>query len=96
MQTENKKAIAAAKAGMDEKTARKYMKAGTLPSALKKARTWRTRKDPFVEIWEEIREKLVPEKNISFYAFWASIFRFCPQKTNIVRSLSGKCSSRIY
>ena len=58
MQTENKKAIAAAKAGMDEKTARKYIKAGVLPSALKKARTWRTRKDPFVETWEEIREKL--------------------------------------
>jgi transposase len=58
MQIENTKAVAAAKAGMDEKTARKYMKAGTLPSALKKARTWRTRKDPFVEIWEEIREKL--------------------------------------
>ena len=58
MQTENTKAIAAAKAGMDEKTARKYMKADKLPSELKKERYWRTREDPFAGIWEEVREKL--------------------------------------
>ena len=46
-------AIAAAKAGMDEKTARKYRKQGKLPSQLKKEHTWRTRKDPF-EIWPEV------------------------------------------
>jgi hypothetical protein len=38
---------AAAKAGMDEKTARKYRNLGQLPSDLKTPRTWRTRKDPF-------------------------------------------------
>ena len=36
MQTEKTKAIAAAKAGMDEKTARKYERLGKLPSELKK------------------------------------------------------------
>jgi hypothetical protein len=58
MQTEQAKATAAAKSGMDEKTARKYVKAGKLPSELKARRTWRTRGDPFADIWEEVRENL--------------------------------------
>ena len=37
---------AAMKAGMDRKTARKYVKAGKLPSEMKTARTWRTRGGP--------------------------------------------------
>lgn len=51
-------AIAAAKAGMDEKTARKYRKQGKLPSQLKKEHIWRTRKDPFEEIWPELCQYL--------------------------------------
>jgi hypothetical protein len=35
--------IAAAKSGMDEKTARKYLKSQQLPSELKKVHTWRKR-----------------------------------------------------
>jgi len=58
MQTEKTQAVAAAKSGMDEKTARKYVKAGKLPSELKKRRTWKTRPDPFADIWEEVRENL--------------------------------------
>ena len=49
---------AAAKAGMDEKTARKYRKAGLLPSELKKPRNWRTRPDAFGEEWPEIETML--------------------------------------
>ncbi len=45
---------AAAKAGMDEKTARKYRSAGLLPSELKKPRDWRTRPDAFAEVWPEM------------------------------------------
>lgn len=55
LQTEDSIRTAAAKAGMDEKTARKYIRAGKLPSALKKPRHWRTRSDPFSEVWEEVR-----------------------------------------
>lgn len=58
MQTEITRAAAAAKSGMDEKTARKYVKAGKLPSELRKRRVWRTRADPFTGIWEEVREYL--------------------------------------
>lgn len=50
--------LAAAKAGMDEKTARKYRDLGKLPSEVRGARSWRTRKDPFDEVWEELRGKL--------------------------------------
>jgi hypothetical protein len=58
LKSERTKAIAAAKAGMDEKTARKYLKLGKLPSDLKVEHTWRTREDPFADIWPEIKEKL--------------------------------------
>jgi len=49
-------ASAAAKADMDEKTARKYLGTERLPSQMKKEHNWRTRKDPFEDIWDEIRE----------------------------------------
>ena len=58
MNTETTCAIAAAKAGMDEKTARKYVRACKLPSELKQEHTWRTRPNPFEEIWDELCEKL--------------------------------------
>ena len=54
MHTENTLATAAAKAGIDEKTARKYRREGKLPSELKTPQTWRTRKDPFEEVWAEV------------------------------------------
>jgi len=45
-------------AGMDRKTGRKYWRAGTIPSAMEVKRDWRTREDPFVEDWPEMRAKL--------------------------------------
>jgi hypothetical protein len=42
---------AAARAGMSERTARKYEQAGVLPSQLKRPRTHRTRSDPFADDW---------------------------------------------
>jgi len=56
--TERNQEIAAAKAGMDIKTARKYQAAGKVPSELRGERDWRTRPDPFGEVWEEIRERI--------------------------------------
>lgn len=54
LQTETTLSLAAAKAGMDEKTARKYRDRGELPSECEAPRSWRTRQDPFEEVWEEI------------------------------------------
>jgi hypothetical protein len=46
------------KAGMDEKTARKYQRTGELPSESKEEHTWRTRDDPFEGVWEEVTQML--------------------------------------
>lgn len=58
MKSEKTKAIAAAKAGMDVKTAREYVKSGKLPSEMGRKYNWRTRHDPFKGVWEEIKELL--------------------------------------
>ena len=58
MQTERTFAAAAAKAGMDEKTARRYRRLGKLPSEVKPEHTWRTRHDPFAGVWEEVHSRL--------------------------------------
>ena len=52
--TERSLAAAAAKAGMDEKTARKYRRLGKPPSQVKKARNHRTRVDGFAGVWPEL------------------------------------------
>jgi len=51
-------AVSAVRAGMDEKTARKYRRSGKLPSSSRPAHTWRTRPDPFEGVWEEVRSLL--------------------------------------
>src|SRR5437016_6461131 len=43
--------LAAARAGMGERTARKYEQAGELPSQLKRPHTWATRDNPFEQDW---------------------------------------------
>ena len=48
---------AAAKAGMDPKTARKYLRSGKLPSEMPVDRNWRTREDPFNDVWEPLRDQ---------------------------------------
>ena len=45
---------AAMRAGMDRKTARKYVRAGKLPSELRTPHTWRTRDDPFAGDWPTV------------------------------------------
>ena len=66
IKTEKTISLAAAKAGMDEKTGRKYRRSGKLPSEMKQPHTWRTRPDPFAEVWEEVRDML--EDNAGFEA----------------------------
>jgi hypothetical protein len=58
MNTGNKLSVAAMKSGMSENTARKYLEAGEVPSRLKKAHTWRTRPDPFEEVWPWVKDQL--------------------------------------
>lgn len=50
--------VAAMAAGMSERTARKWQR-GAMPSATKEPRTWRTRPDPFVDVWADDIEPLL-------------------------------------
>src|SRR5713226_6113371 len=50
--------VAAARAGMSERTARKYEQAGKLPSELKRPHDWKTRTDPFEQDWSWVVEQL--------------------------------------
>jgi hypothetical protein len=49
---------AALKVGMDTKSARKYRQADRLPSESITPRTWRTREDPFQDVWPQLRDLL--------------------------------------
>src|SRR5512142_3141991 len=55
LQTEDTLAQAADKAGIDEKTARKYRDSDRLPSQTHTPHTWRTREDPFQDVWPELQ-----------------------------------------
>ena len=54
MQQEKELKKSAMKSGMDEKTARKYLRDGRLPSEMKEVHAWRTRADPFESVWDEV------------------------------------------
>ena len=50
--------LAAMRAGVDRKTARKYVQGGRLPSELVAPRNWRTHEDAFLEHWPELEAML--------------------------------------
>ena len=49
---------------MDEKTARQYRDDDRLPSQRKKPRNYRTRVDPFAEVWSEVQSRLEAEPRL--------------------------------
>lgn len=51
-------AIAAAKAGMSLSSAKRYLNMKRKPKPKSAQRNWRTRTDPFAEVWDEIRAML--------------------------------------
>jgi len=55
---------AAAKSGMSTVTARKYRHSRKLPSQCHVERTYRTRRDPFGEVWTEVEELLKRDASI--------------------------------
>ena len=60
MQNKHKyKYQAADAAGLDIKTARKYLQSGKLPSQCRVDHTWRTRKDPFGDDWAFVEKLLI-------------------------------------
>ena len=80
IKTEKRQYLAASKAGMDEKTARKYLRNKTLPSQQKKDHTWRTRKDPFEEVWPEVEQLLKQTPHASAKALFERLQQKYPGK----------------
>ena len=72
------KELAAAKAGMDVKTARKYLAEGRMPSEAKPERSWRTREDPFERVWGEIREQVRTNPGLESKAIFEALQRQRP------------------
>lgn len=70
--------IAAVKSGMSEKTARKYMRNGLLPSESKKPRDWKTRQDPFEAIWPSVLVLLEVHPKIEAKTLFEEIQRRYP------------------
>jgi hypothetical protein len=78
IQSEETLALAAAKAGMDEKTARKYRRSGQLPSQCQQDHTWKTRVDPFADHWPEIQELLQLNPGLEAKTIFADLQRRYP------------------
>ncbi|MCP3924321.1 MAG: IS21 family transposase [Desulfobacterales bacterium] len=75
-----KKSEIADKTNMDVKTARKYMKAGKLPSQLKMDHNWRTRPDPFKAEWEDITDLLKNNSGLQAKTIFEDLQRKNPRK----------------
>jgi len=66
-------AQAAARAGMSERTARKYEQAAALPSHLRQPRTHRTRPNPFSEDWPWIQAHLERDPALQVKTLFAEL-----------------------
>src|SRR5258708_21979290 len=71
---------AATRAGISVKTARKYERAGKLPSQLKQPRTWQTRPNPFEEDWPWVVEQLQRDPALQGATLFAELCQRQPGK----------------
>jgi hypothetical protein len=70
--------LAAMKVGMDAKTARKYRQAQRLPSESFTPRSWRTREDPFQDVWPELRDQIERNPGIQAKTLFEDLQRRFP------------------
>ena len=88
------KELAAAKAGMDPKTARKYRRLGRLPSEVRiMDRDWLTRPDPFAEVWPELQDQLRLNPGLEAKTLFADLQRRFPGRfaDGQLRTLQRRC-----
>ena len=78
--SEERLGVAAAKAGMDEKTARKWRRIARSPSETKEPRKYRTREDGFLEDWPQIEELLERDASIEATTIFDWLCREIPGK----------------
>lgn len=72
--------MAALKSGMDEKTARKYRRESKMPSEVRETHWWRTRPDPFGEVWEAVGKQLEEQPGLQAKTLFAWLQREYPGK----------------
>lgn len=77
---ERTKALAAVKAGMDPKTALKYRKLQQLPSQVSKPHDWRTRQDPFVDAWDEVKGLIQEQPGLEAKTIFEYLQRTHPER----------------
>ena len=70
----------ASKAGMDRKTAAKYIHGGLGPDEGRKARHWRTRDDPFEEVWPEVEGWLDGKPDLEATSALEELLRLYPER----------------
>ena len=78
--------VAAAKAGMDVKTARKYLASGKQPSEEKLERTWRTHPDPFERVRKEVEEQIEAHPGLEAKTIFEAL-----QRRTLASSPTGNC-----
>lgn len=64
---------AAARAGMSEPTARKYARSGQMPSAVRAPHKWRTRTDPYEDVWPQIEQWLRQDGALQSTTIWMAL-----------------------
>jgi transposase len=74
---------AAAKAGMSERSARKYGRLGRSPSQVKVPHTWRTRPDPFEGVWPEIEALLRQDGGLQAKTIWTELNERYPGRFSV-------------
>jgi hypothetical protein len=81
--------LAAARTGMSVKTARRYERLGKMPSQVKPPRTWRTRENPFEEVWPWVVEQLERDSALQGATLFAELCQRHPgaYRTTQVRTL---------
>jgi hypothetical protein len=81
LQKEQTVELAADKAGMDLKTARKWREAGgKMPSESRAEHNWRTRPDPFAEVWPWVAEQLVENPGLEAKTLLEALQRTHPER----------------
>ena len=83
---------AAMKVGMDTKSARKYRQADRMPSESNTPRTWRTREDPFQDVWPQLCDLLERNPGLQAKTLFEDLQRRFPGRfpDNQLRTLQRK------
>src|SRR5215470_5334928 len=91
-QTEKSLGVAAAKAGMDEKTARRWRRMGKAPSTARQPRRYRTRQDGFAAAWPQVERMLESDASLEAKTIFDWLCRESPEQyhENQLRTLQRR------